>query len=329
MRTTFIGSWLPALALTAVLLAGCGGDDAPETEEWGWAQTLDFGRMPRWSPGDSLILFGDDTPGRSGLWIWDLEHSPTQLAADLPPHNWDYHWSPDGRSVAFSSPAAEDDSLSGIWVVNRLSGAKTRVWNRGRDVSWGDNGGELYFRLENPSIGEPGVYALTVGDTVARFIALHGIRPAACPTESMVAFADAEVDGRLFTARDGALSEALSNYGIAQWVWSGDGMYLTYIVNRYTSGILKGTLWRLNVTSPSRPDSLTSFAANPSPNGDCSAVAFERSSGGTWVGIWIHRRGEGDLQVVPYGHNPAIDRSGRRIAANISGGGVRILSRIK
>lgn len=317
-------------AVFLLVLIGCEGEKSNgPSRAWDWRATLDFGRRPRWDPAGQRILFGDDTPGRAGLWVWDLTRDPQPLGDRLPPHNWDYRWSPGGAQVAFSSPAAPEDSASGVWVVEVESGRFWRVWDRGRDVSWGEAGSALVFRIDNPPVGIAGVYALTLTDTTGpRLIAAGGMRPLCAPSSGLVAYSDGEVDGRLWIAGGASEPRLVSLVGASEWAWSAGGSYLFFVVNHYSSGAIRGDLWRISGQAVVSADSLTSYMAYPAPDGDGGQVAFLRSSGGVWAGLWLRRIGGEDVQVAPYGNNPDFDPTGDRIAVNAPGGGIRVLARV-
>ncbi len=306
-----------------LLLGGCSGTDEPEV--WSVTQTLGFGRLPRWSPDGSLIAFGEDRPGQAGIWVWDGQTDAVRLTSSIP-HNWDYCWSPDNARIAFSSPAAPEDSLGGVWAVDLATHEAIRIWDRGRDVSWGDSGNGLCFQIENPVGGAPGIYALTIGDSLPRFIAAQGIKPQGRPGSNQIAYADGSLNARVWIGSEGVAPVAASGYGALQWDWSSDGRLLFVVTNRYASGTLRSVLWAVDGSDPARIDSLTSGAGNLSADYSGGRVVFARSSGSTWLGIWIHRNGE-DVQIMPYGENPDIHPTQDQVAFNASGGGVRIMIR--
>ncbi len=322
-----------------VQLSGCSSNNV-EPEVWSVTQSHNFGRMPRWNPDGTKIAFGDDRPGQAGIWIWNSDQvSPSPvvtLLSRLIPHNWDYCWSPDGGKIAFSSPAAPEDSLGGVWVADLATNETIRIWDRGRDVSWGDSGNALYFQIENPVGGVPGIYAITLPqaeDTLSqypRFIAAQGFKPQGRPLSNQVAYGDGLIDGRVWVGGEGVNPVVVSGYGALQWDWSSDGRFLFVIVNRYVTGTIKGVLWRIDgradLNPPFMADSLTSWTSNLSVNRSGSTIAFARSSGSTWLGIWIHRDGE-DVQIITYGENPDIHPIEEKVAMNANGGGIRIVTR--
>lgn len=312
---------LPVI-LTLTLL-GCSDDDTPEI--WSIVYSSDFGRSPRFSPDGSSIAFGDDRAGHSGLWIKNDSDDPQRLAI-ASPHNWDYCWSPDNSRIAFSSPASPEDSLGGIWIVDVLTNETKKVFSRGRDVSWGESGQALFFQIENPAGGVPGIYALTIGDSLPRFIAASGIKPQGRPGTNQVAYADGSLDAKVWISSDGADPVEIPESGAIQWRWAGNGGALYIIYNHYLSGTIRGDLWRLDGSDFAKIDSLAAWAANLSVNRDGSRVVFTRYSGSTWLGIWLLREGK-EIQLFNFGENPDIHPTEEKIAFNGSSGGIRIAVR--
>lgn len=315
---------IATMFFVAIGVAGCGGD-SEKPEIWSVVQSINYGLLPRWSPDGSMIAFGDNRPGQSGIGIIHASSDP-EIFGDLPPSNWDYCWSPDGDKIAFTSPAAAEDSLGGVWIVDITSHELTRIWDNGRDVSWGDSASSLFFQLENPVGSPPGIYSITLGDTTPRLIAERGLKPQGRPNSREVAYADGSIDGRVWVTSEGGTPVAASDAGALQWDWSGDGNYLYVIVNRYTSGVVRGALYRVNGDDPSRSDSLTTYAAYPSSNRSGSQIAFVRNSGATWLGIWLHRSGS-DVQIVSYGENPDLHPSEDKVVFNVTGGGIQVITR--
>jgi Tol biopolymer transport system component len=295
--------------------------------------SLTYGRMPRWNPNGDKILFGDDTPGRAGLWIWDLQGDPVHPTDSLPPHNWDYRWSPDGAKIAFTAPGAPEDSVGGVWVVDLSSRVASRIFDRGRDVTWADSNRNLIFRVDDYPGGVAGIYEKGVGDVAPpRLVVEEGMLPAAAHQGNLLAFTDGATDAQLYIADIAATPlsvQTVSDPGASQWAWSGDGSVLYCVVNNYTAGVIKGILYKIAGHTPFNSDSLGSFIADPAPNRDGSQVAYLRSSGGRWSGVWVrHPTGE-EVVISPYGLNPDMHPTLNRVAVNVTGGGIRVFEQSK
>lgn len=320
-------------ALCIMYLIGCEGctstsspPDIPNITD-----VTDFGRQPRWSPDGQLILFGGDTTGQTGLWLWDLENDPVLFHDSLPPHNWDYCWSPDGASIAFTSPGEAGSDSSGIWVVSVEERTAHRIFDRGRDVSWYFDGSALAARVDLPVNGVPGIYRVELPSGESSLIVAGGHKPVCSPGENLVAYTNDENNGRLRVYGYADTSVAVSGRGARQWIWSTDGSVLTYVIYDYLNPDptlrMTGELWRIRVSPPDfQADSLTRWAAYPAPDFTGDNIAFMRSSSGAWAGLWIYSMSGGEFRIAQYVRSPHYNPTGNRIAVNAPNGGIQVIS---
>jgi len=313
------------LVFLLLIVAGCGGTEE-KPEIWSLELSVDYGFMPRWNSEGTRLVFGDSRAGNSRLCVMNGEGAVEEIGSEIVAHNWDYCWSPNGERIALSSPAAPDDSTGGVWVIELASGMARRVVDRGRDVCWGDSGNAIYFEIENPVGGVPGIYALSLTDSIPRLIAERGVKPAARPFSNQVAYADGSIDGRIWLASEESAPIRVSERGAIQWKWSGDGTQLFAVLNDYATGIVRGHLWRYQGVDLIQSDSLASSVSSVTVNRNGSLIVFTRSSGATWLGIWITRNGD-EVKISPVGENPELHPATEKIAYNLPGGGIRILTR--
>jgi len=320
----------PVLISLIILISGCVSNSADEQERWDITAQTDFGRQPRWSPLGGTILFGDDTPGRTGLWLWQPGQSPQPAADSLPAHNWDYRWSPDGSRIAFTCPGEAGADSSGIWIISVDDGTLSRIYDRGRDVCWSPGSDSVVVRVDHPTSGAAGIYAVDGVSGRAELRVSGGFKPICSPKLDWLAFSDGEINGQLHLA-GGDLSKIVTGAGANQWEWSGDGRLLFCVVNNYPSDIVRGDVWRIAVNgdSVSVDTAIVSWAAYPAPDATGGQVAMQRTSTSRWVGVWIYRASEGEVQIADYGQNPSFDPTGDRVAVNANGGGIRVLTRVK
>jgi len=317
-----------SLFLLICILSSC---DSDEQTSWNWQESIEFGRCPKWSPNGESIIFGDDRTGVAGIYLWDTETDPVRLTDSSHFHNWDYCWSPNGEFIAFTSPGAREDSLSGIWILEVATKFVTQVYDYGKDVSWYSTGLELAVRFDNPSEGEPGIYRLGLTEdknavTEARLEVLSGHMPECSPKYNWLAYSDNEIDGRLHILDFDGVEQYVSGHGVRQYKWSSDGKFLAFVINNYTSGILENVLWGINIAQM-EADSLTRMATFPAPNQNGNEVAFSRVQTGNWSGLWVFSQSEGIGRVSSFGLSPDYNPVSDKIAVNSSLGGIRIIVR--
>ena len=316
---------ITCLLITLTLsFVGCDSDE-DFTIEWQWTSFTDYGRMPRWSPDGSQILFGDDRPGSSSLWLWTPGADPSVLSDSLPPHNWDYRWSPDGSMIAFTSPGEPDSPDAGIWVVDVEAETAEKLYNRGRDVSWFHNGSAVVVRIDRPENGIPGIYKIGLDPFYLLFIT-DGYFPLCSPAENLIAYSSSEIRGKLYIIDSELVGEPVSENGAFNWVWSADGSSVFCAVNDYTSGIIDWKIFKIFRRETGwASDNVAQWAGFPAPDRTGSRFAFMRISNRSWLGLWLHTGEGGDRMIADYGQNPEFVPVGDRIAVNASNGGIRVL----
>ncbi len=320
------------ISLILIIICGCSSSDREQKVYWNWTESTQFGRCPKWSPYGEKIIFGDDREGITGIHIWDTESDPVRLTDSLHFHNWDYCWSPDGESIAFTSPGTSDDSLAGIWILNIPSGQISNLYKYGKDVNWYTSGNELAIRSDNPPDGEPGIYRLTLNEdktevTETSLTVQSGHQPTCSPHNNWLAYNDNEIDGRMHLLDSEGAEQFVSGNGVRQMNWSADGTYLSFIINNYTSGVLESILWGISTADPTAADSLTRMAAYPAPDKNGTEIAYSRLESGHWAGLWLFEQRNGTSKIATLGLNPDYHPTMAIIAVNSSLGGIRILVR--
>lgn len=315
--------FIPMLALLFLLiLSNCSSDSKP-TPSWEWGASSEFGKLPRWSPDGSRIVFGDDRLGSAGIYIWDTTSDPIRVVNSL--HNWDYRWSPDGAWICWTTATAPQDTTSGLWIMNLESREAIRLHHTGRDPSWKHDGSSVIFRLDQGLDSDPGIYEVSVESNKLRFIT-SGYKPYASPSGEYIAFTDSEIRGFLKIGHTEGPYTTLESIGASQWEWAQNAPMLSLIINDDSGALIKGMLWKVVFLNESdvRSDTLAGWCANPSINGDGSKISFQRTSGAAWAGVWIYEEGK-ESRVSMTGRNPNFHPSRDIIAINDVDGGIRIL----
>jgi tricorn protease len=112
--------------------------------------------MPRWSPGGDRVAFSDN---ENRLWVVATDGGqPIQVAQDLYNEIHDYSWSPDGKWVAYSVTAPNQQR--GIWLYDVDGRKATRISEAlANDFApvFDPNGKVLFFvstRHENPTFSQ-------------------------------------------------------------------------------------------------------------------------------------------------------------------------------
>lgn len=314
------------LLVFSISLVSC-DSDKDYAIEWQWTFSTDFGRMPRWSSDGSQILFGDDRPGGSALWLWTPGGDPSMLSVSLPPHNWDYRWSPDGTKIAFTSPGEPGSPDAGVWIVDVELGSRERLYDRGSDVSWVYDGSAVVVRIDQPENGIPGIYEIGI-DYFYLLFKVEGYFPLCSPAENLIAYSSSEINGKLYIIDSELVGEPVSENGALNWVWSADGSSVFCTVNDYTSGYIDWEIFKIfRRDTDWTADNVAQWASFPAPDRTGSRFAFMRISNGIWRGLWF-QTGDGESRMIAnYGHNPEFSPVDDRIAINAPNGGIRVLEK--
>ncbi len=318
----------------SLALNGCKGNDSSASggDSWDYTTRLDYGRAPVWSPDGDMIAFGDDRPGNAGIFLYNLEDEPVQIATDVPAHNWDYSFSPEGSQVLFSCPGGVNDSSAGIWVYTLDTDSSVKVYSQGKDVCWFKDNAHIIFRQDNPVGSAPGLYLLQIADDssgigLPELIMENGHKPAIAQRTGYIAYIENERSGFLHVLDDQLTPLFTSDRGVVDFKWSANGKVLAYIINDYVTGELSGELWSISDNDWTTPNDQALFAAYCSPDSAGAQIAYSRWAASRWVGLWLVREPNYNEQIAPYGLFPVFNPRADKIASNAPNGGIRILTR--
>jgi TolB protein len=210
---------LPAVALAALVLAGCGGSGPASPADLLFVSTKD---------GDYAI-FGSDARGKHGRRLTKEKGDPSSpggLFFQIEPA-----WSPDGRRIAFAS---RREGTPHVYVMQADGTGTRRLTRSAQDddhPSWSPDGRRIVFSREGA------LFAIPAGGGPARRIGREpgsAADPAWSPDGSLIAY-DYRQPGsdvrELWVMRsDGSGARQLTKLGgVSVWpAWSPDGRRLAF-----------------------------------------------------------------------------------------------------
>jgi eukaryotic-like serine/threonine-protein kinase len=250
-----------ALSVTAALVVRRAGDGRPGPAAVSDARQLTFDQgveaTPSLSPDGRLVAYE-----RAGdIFIRPVAGGPAvNLTPDSPEHDGEPAFSPDGRSIAFSSRRDGGELHGGIWVVDVAGGPARRLSNAGFSPAWSPDGRELLYATEHvrgsdrPTnrVRVSGLHLVDSWGVTRPVGSLDVVQPAWSPGGHRIAFWRGFVPGQfpgrfnVWTMRpDGTDVVAVTDDDYLVWgpAWSPDGRYVYYISLRGGSA----GVWRVPI----------------------------------------------------------------------------------
>ncbi|MCF7811669.1 hypothetical protein K9N50_11845 [bacterium] len=311
------------------ILNGCDTDSDYPT--WVTEGKTQFGHLPHWSPDGSNILFADDSPLNSGLWILSEDGTVSRLLNSIPPHNWDYCWSPDGGKIAFSAPGEAGSANAGVWVYDMAEDTLLHILDRGMDISWYYDALSVIIRIDQPETGISGIYRLNIDNSELYFIT-EGFHPKASPAEPWIAYTESEINGRLFIIDEKYRFVRVSGPGTQLYAWSANGRILTSIVNNYVSYVIKGKLFRIERSDSAwvSDEIVSDKASYPAPNRNGSIIAYmAMNDNDGWEGIRLWGMAGNSQLIITVGFHPEFSPvDGSKIAIDTPNNGIHLLEQV-
>lgn len=335
MKQLFINCII--IVIFSLSLIGCDGGGSESEAPWTFAESIDFGRIPLWSPEGTQILFGGDQPGQAGLYLWDLETAPRRIGDKEILHNWDYSWSWDGTKIAWSSPGTIDDENSGVYIYTVSDATIRKVYATGSGVSWFSDNERLALYVNDSELGLSGIYELApdTGYYNAQLLFENGYEVRCSPVDGYYGIIDHEFNGRLHLFDSNGSEVFVTNMGVMNMKWSADGRTLAYARSNFGYKPDDGSpIW--NAIFPLRfnsggengswtSDSLAAYATNPAPNHDGTQFAYNRIEFSHWAGLYLYSENRGGERIAAYGLNPDYHPMDEIIAVNAISGGIKVL----
>lgn len=273
-----------------------------------------------WSPDSQEVIYSM----AGSLWRQRLDADAAQQLTSAAAYDYQPDWSPDGRTVIYSSYRGDAvelwslDLASGITRALTANGAvnvEPRFSPDGKRIAFVSTLYNRRFHVFTADIGADGLA------NVSRLTGEH----------------KSELPRYYYSAFDHEISP----------IWSRDGREIILISNR---GHLYGTggIWRMPATAGGEAREIhreeTNWKARPDASPDGSRLVFSSYLGRAWHNLWLMPAGGGDAFPLAYGDwdqtNPRWSPDGGQIAfisnrhggteiciVRVPGGDVRILAR--
>ena len=137
--------------------------DAPGLQRWALS----------WSPDGSSLLYTESAGKARGIFVMDARSGKSRAVTDGSYSDFEPRWSPDGRTIVFSSRREQDLNIADLYLVPGTGGEAVRLETRGGAVGeaigarWSPDGSQLAFTTNTRGHYEIAIATLRDG-TVAR-----------------------------------------------------------------------------------------------------------------------------------------------------------------
>lgn len=199
-------------------------------------------------------------------------------AAEKPNGGWDPMWSPDGKTIVFSSGSPH--SIPNVWTC-RADGSQMRRLTSagGHNPTWFPDGKSILFgtirsgksiSMSIAADGAPG------SEETVEFLPAGAVDPVWSPDGSLIAFGLLSADGKardlcFVRASGGSWSRLTTKFWIRDWTWSRDGGSLAFVVGR----AIGTSLWTVTLKDKELSMLFKGYCSAPaySPDGKTLAIA--------------------------------------------------------
>ena len=247
-----------------------------------------------WSPDSQELVFSM----AGSLWRQRLDSTAARQLTDGPGYDYQPDWSPDGRTVVYSS--YRRDAIE-LWLLDLATGTTTQLTHGGAvnvEPRWSPDGSRIAY----VSTAFNGHFHL--------FVAAGGGAGFAAPVR-LTGESRSALPRYYYSAFDHEISPS----------WTRDGQSLLYVSNR---GHIHGTgaLWRARA-EPGAPAievhyEETNWRMRPEFSPDGARIVYSSYLGRNWHQLWLMPANGGDVLPLTYGDWDATDArwspDSRRIA---------------
>ncbi|MFH1011126.1 MAG: hypothetical protein V1784_07830 [bacterium] len=308
---------LLSFLLIASSFVGCAESDKDEVEGETWERfhVLDFGQRPMPPPDGQMLAFASEETANHTAGIYLLKQdSVIQLTAGVPPHSWDYVWSPDGQALAFSAPGQPGTEMAGIWMIDVETRDLQQLWDRGSAPSWDPEDSNVLF-CAGPEDGteNEGIFRISLNPPTRIRLREQGKSPRISPDREWLAFQVAQSGLQthaLFVISMDSLEGEPIAFSVGDFCWVSDSRRIAY--EFVESGHLD--LFIASVSAPHLLTLLISQASMPAAFVEENRIAFVKLSGDGLDGIWTtNTEGGSARSLSATGVRPQPTSDGRAI----------------
>ena len=247
-----------------------------------------------WSPDSQELVFSM----AGSLWRQRIDSTMARQLTDGPGYDYQPDWSPDGRTVVYSS--YHHDAIE-LWLLELATGTTTQLTQGGAvnvEPRWSPDGSRIAF----VSTAFNGRFHL--------FVSARGANGFAAP-ERITGETRSTLPRYYYSPFDHEISPA----------WTRDGQSLLYVSNL---GHIHGTggLWRARAEPGAGATEIhyeeTNWRTRPEYSPDGTRIVYSSYLGRNWHQLWLMPANGGDVLPLTYGDWDATDvrwsPDGRRVA---------------
>jgi TolB protein len=243
--------------------------------------------LPQLTNGPSSLTWAPDSKElvysmAGSLWRQKLDSKEAVQLTDGPGYDYQPDWSPDGKSVIYTS--YQKDAME-LWLIDVKSGKTTQLTANGAvnlEPRWSPDGKKIAFVSTQYNSRFHIFRADVEGGKLTNVVRLTGEAKSSLPRY-------------YYSAYDMEISP----------VWTRDGAEILFVSNRgHSHGT--GGFWRMKAEPGSEAREIhyeeTNWKARPDFSPDGSRMVYSSYLGRQWHNLWLMPAGGGDAFPISYGN---------------------------